>query len=462
MTNWIPLLASDRPRYLAIADAIAQDLATGKLKIGDRLPPQRELAFRLGVTVGTITRAYQEAERRGLLSGEVGRGSYLRDPQRRSILSHSLAPEPGVLQMHIAAPPRVHSLKDLDSALDQVKTNAARQELLDYGPSAGAAAYRQMGAAWLERSGVIVSPEEVVVTAGAHPALIACLSLLARRNGHVVTEPLSYPTILPICRLLGLHLHAADMDENGIVPQSLEALVKACGAQLIYLVPTLHNPTTITTSEESRQAVAELAKRLDLTVIEDDIFRLLSPKPVPPSIFQLAPERTFYITSLSKSVAPGLRVGFVATPKGRAEGVALQQMIIGARVAGLTAEVARLWIGNGTAERTLADIRNEIAMRRLIALSVLGHRKPLCAEGSIFLWLPLPEQWRPGDFVRAAETRGVKVTPGSAFAVARRQGDQAVRVCFGIPESREALRGGFEMIERLLEEEPPESFRVLA
>jgi DNA-binding transcriptional MocR family regulator len=161
-------------------------------------------------------------------------------------------------------------------------------------------------------------------------------------------------------------------------------------------------------------------------------------------------------------VAPGLRVGFVATPKGRAEGLALQQMIIGARVPGLTAEVARAWMGNGTAERTLADIRNEISMRRLIALNVLGHRNPLCAEGSVFLWLPLPEQWRPGDFARAAEVRGVKVTPGSAFAVARRQGDQAVRVCFGIPESREALRGGFEAIERLLEEEPPESFRVLA
>src|SRR5688572_29128932 len=135
MTIWMPTLAADRPRYLAIADAIAEDLAAGKLNIGERLPPQRELAWRLKVTVGTVTRAYQEAERRGLLSGEVGRGSYLRDPaQRQSNLPSIIAAEPGLLQMHIAAPPRVQSLKDIDAALQAIQRNAARRELLDYGP----------------------------------------------------------------------------------------------------------------------------------------------------------------------------------------------------------------------------------------------------------------------------------------------------------------------------------------
>jgi DNA-binding transcriptional MocR family regulator len=458
----MPTLAKDGPRYLAIADAIAADLACGVLKIGDRLPPQRELAWRLGVTLGTVTKAYQEAGRRGLLSGEVGRGSYLRDPHRRGLLTNILTAESGVLQLHIAAPPRVHSAEDFDAALDRIKTNGARLELLDYGPSAGAPAYRHMAIGWLEKCSLKVSAEDVVVTAGAHPALLACLSMLARRNSHVVTEPLSYPTILPICRLLGIHLHAAEMDENGILPHSLEAAVKACGAQTIYLVPTIHNPTTVTLSEERRQAVAEIAKRHDLSVVEDDIFRLLSATPVPVPIRSLAPERTYYITSLSKTVAPGLRVGFVAAPAGMAESLAVQQMIAGARVPGLALEMARLWLSDGTAERILNDIRSELSIRRLIALNVLGHRKPLCAEGSMYLWLPIPEQWRPGDFARTAEARGVKVTPGSAFAVGRRQNDHAVRVCFGLPESREALREGLERLERLLGEEPPENLRVLA
>jgi DNA-binding transcriptional MocR family regulator len=463
MTNWIPDLVPDRPRYVAIADAIANDLASGKLKSGERLPPQRELAWRLGVTVGTVTRAYQEAERRGLLSGEVGRGSYLRDPaeSRQASLPGLLAAEPGVLQMHIAAPPRVHSLTQFDRALAEIERNAARLELLDYGPSAGAPAYRQMGAAWLRKCGIETEAKNVVVTAGAHAGLIACLSLLSRRSDHLIAEPLTYPTLLPICRLLGLTVHAAEMDENGVVPSSIEALVQTSGARVVYLVPTLHNPTTVTLSEERRHDIVALSRRYDLTVIEDDIFRLLA-EHAPPTLYSLAPERTYYITSLSKTLAPGLRVGFVATPAEMAEALALQQMICGARVGSVAAEMARIWTGDGTAERVLSDIRNELSIRRLVALNALGSLRPHCAPGALFLWLPIPEPWRPGDFARAAEARGVRVTPGSAFAVGRRASDHAVRVCFGLVESRQILIEGLKHIDRLLSEEPPEGFRALA
>jgi DNA-binding transcriptional MocR family regulator len=463
MTTWLPTLSPDRPRYIAIADAIAADLACGKLNTGERLPPQRELAWRLGVTVGTVTRAYQEAERRGLLSGEVGRGSYLRDPtSRQSSLPSILHAEPDMLQMHIAEPPRVHSLADFDNVLNDIQKNAARLDLLNYWPSAGTPAYRQMGTTWLQKCGIDVSPSDVVVTAGAHAALIACLSLLVRSSDHVITEPLTYPTILPIARLLGVTLHAAEMDENGVVASSVEAAVRTTSARVLYVVPTLHNPTTVTLSEERRRAIAEIARRHDLTIIEDDIFRLLAPAPQPPTIYSLAPERTYYITSLSKILAPGLRVGFVATPPGMADGLALQQMIAGARVAGLTAEVARIWTREGTAERILNDIHNELSMRRLMALNTLGRRRPQCAPGAMFVWLPVPDQWRPGDFARAAQARGVRVTPGTAFSVGRRQNDHAIRVCLGPPDTREALKDGLQKIDRLLIEEPPESFRALA
>jgi DNA-binding transcriptional MocR family regulator len=145
-----------------------------------------------------------------------------------------------------------------------------------------------------------------------------------------------------------------------------------------------------------------------------------------------------------------------------AEGLAFQQMIAGARLAGLTAEVARLWTSDGTAERILTDIRNELSIRRLIALNVLGARNPKCAPGAMFLWLPVPEQWRPGDLARAAHARGVTVTPGSAFSVGRRANDRAIRICFGLPRSREALKEGLQKIDRLLDEEPAENYRALA
>jgi DNA-binding transcriptional MocR family regulator len=463
MTIWMPALAPDRPRYVAIADAIAADLAEGKLTIGDRLPPQRELAWRLGVTVGTVTRGYQEAERRGLLSAEVGRGSYLKDPARlRSALPSVLATEPGMLQMHMAAPPRVHSTADLDLALKEVTSDTIRLRHLDYGPAAGAQPFREMGAEWLRRCGVDVPLSEIVVTAGAHAALIACLAATLRPGDPLLAEPLTYPTLLPIARLFGLQLHPLDMDAQGMIPASLEQACDRFAARVLYLVPTLHNPTTVTLSAERRQAVAAIAKRRGLTIIEDDIFRLLAAEPPPATIRSLAPERTYYITSLSKTLAPGLRVGFVATPPGAAEALALQQMIAGSRVASLTAEVARLWIAGGAAERILNDIRNELAMRRLIALKALSDCEPSCTPGAMFIWLPLPEHWRAGEFARAAEARGIRVTPGSAFAVGRGANDQAVRICLGPAEDRDVLKEGLMRLSRLTAEGPAESFRALA
>jgi DNA-binding transcriptional MocR family regulator len=463
MTSWTPALAPDRPRYVAIADAIAADFAEGKLATGDRLPPQRELAWRLGVTVGTVTRGYQEAERRGLLSAEVGRGSYLKDPARsRSVLAGVVATEPGVLPMHIAAPPRVHSTRDLDIALHEMTSDSTRLRHLDYGPATGAQPYRDMGADWLRRCGVDVSPSQIVVTAGAHAALIACLAATLRPGDPLLAEALTYPTLLPIARLLGLQLLPLDMDGQGMIPASLEQACEGSQARVLYLVPTLHNPTTVTLSAERREAVAAIAKRRGLTIIEDDIFRLLAAEPPPATIYSLAPERTYYITSLSKTVAPGLRVGFVATPPGAAEALALQQMIAGSRVASLTAEVARLWMAGGAAERILTDIRNELAMRRLIGLKAFSDHEPSCTPGAMFLWLPLPEHWRAGEFARAAEAQGIRVTPGSAFAVGRHADDQAVRICLGPAEDRDVLKEGLKQLNRLTAEGPAESFRALA
>jgi DNA-binding transcriptional MocR family regulator len=273
---------------------------------------------------------------------------------------------------------------------------------------------------------------------------------------------LTYPTLLPIARLLGLQLHALEMDAQGMIPASLEQALESCEARVLYVVPTLHNPTTITLSAERRQAIAAIARHRGLTIIEDDIFRLLAVDPPPATIHSLAPERTYYITSLSKTVAPGLRVGFVATPPGAAEVLGVQQMIAGSRVTGLTAEVARLWMAGGAAERILTDIRNELAMRRLIALKAFSSCAPRCTPGALFLWLPLPEQWRAGEFARAAEARGIRVTPGSAFAVGRRANDQAVRICLGLAEDRDVLKEGLQQLGRLIGEGPAETFRALA
>jgi DNA-binding transcriptional MocR family regulator len=462
MTSWVPSLSSDRPRYVAIADAIAADLATGRLKSGERLPPQRELAWKLGVTVGTVTRAYQEAEKRGLLSGEVGRGSFLRDPgaSLAAVKSLEAGTEPGALDMQMATPPRVHQQAEFDSVLREIGRDPGFEDLLEYGPAGGSAQHRLMGSRWLARAGLDVPPERLVISAGAQACLLSCLSTIANHGDRMLIEPLTYPTIRLITRQLGLALKPLEADDEGIIPESLDELARRGEARLLYLVPTLHNPTTVTLSRERREAIAEIAKRHDLTIIEDDVFRYLASE-APPTLYSLAPERTYYIQSASKTMAAGLRIGFMGVPLGAGADIVRQQMIIGGRPVSLALEVARRWIESGVADGVLSRIRAELLARRTVALEVLDGHAVQCEPGSMYVWLTLPPAWRAPEFAAAAQANGVKLTPGAAFAMDHAV-PRAVRASLGPAPSQEALRDGLKRLRKLLDRGPVEEFQTMA
>jgi len=463
MTSWTPTLTPDKPRYVAIADAIAADLTLGKLKAGDRLPPQRELAWKLGVTIGTVTRAYQEASKRGLLSGEVGRGSYLRDPRPNYAAAQSISSgvEPGLLDMQMSAPPRVAQAGDFEAALSDIMRDPGWADLLDYPSAQGFALHRAAGAQWLAKSGIDIDPDQVVLSAGAQASLISCLSTITTPGERFLIEPLTYPTMQPICRQFGLQMRPLQNDAEGVTPDSLEHYAKRGEARIVYLVPTLQNPTTVTLSDERRQAIAEIARRYDLTIIEDDVFRLLADD-APPTIRSMAPERTYYITSLSKTTAPGLRMAFMAPPPGATEALNRQQMIIGGRPNAISAELARRWIETGVADRALTAIRKELGLRRDIALEHLSGLQVRCAPGAMFAWITLPSYWRPSDFTAAALSNGIKVTPGTAFAMDPTVQQNAVRACFGPAPSRESVREGFVKLRALIDKCPVEDCHTMA
>lgn len=463
MTRWLPQLRREKPLYIEIADAIRQDLTRGVLKPGDRLPPQRDLAYRLGVTTGTVTRAYAEIDKMGLLSGEVGRGSFLKNPVVRTTASSlSRDVDNGLIDLSHAAPPNIYSPEDLDFALRNMTGQPNNLRLLDYGPINGFPDHRAMGAAWLARSGIAVSDADVIVTSGAHAGLVACLSALTQQGECLMTEALSYPTIKPIARHLGLTITGVEIDDHGLLPEALEHAIRSSGSRVLYAIPSLQNPTAGTLPHDRRLAIVEIARRHDLTIIEDDLFRLLNPRAQAPTFYSMAPERTYHITSISKTLSPGLRVGFVATPAGVAGHVTRHLAVAGGRCAGLAAEIARQWIGSDTADRILNAIITENATRRQLALTVLSGRNVLCAPGSCFLWLKLPEQWTPGDLARELDDRGVRVTPGTAFAVDRRADDQAVRICFGGTASRDQFGKALATVNQLLDQDPAERFNHVA
>lgn len=463
MTIWLPQLRREKPLYLEIADAIRQDLTRGILNPGDRLPPQRDLAFRLGVTTGTVTRAYAEAEKQGILVGEVGRGSYVRAAGPVAPAFVPMRPEhAGLIDLSMATTPAVHDSRDLDHALERIARSPARLELLNYPPPDGYPLHREMGAMWLARSGISVQQSQVIVTAGAQAGIIATLASITQPGDRMFVEGLNYPTIKPIARQLGVTLLPLEIDAGGLVPEALERAARNGEARLLYIVPSLQSPTTASLSLDRRSAIVDISRRYGITIIEDDLFRLLDPRLQPPTLHALAPERTYHVTSISKTLAPGLRVGFLIGPEGREDTLIRQQTVAGGRSVGLAAEVARYWIESDTADRILAAIVNENAARRELAREVFRGRTMLCNPGAPFMWMKLPDHWEPGDFTRAARDRGVKISPGTAFAIDRRADDRAVRICFGGASSREELRVALVSVNTLLDEEPADRFNHVA
>ena len=463
MTNWLPQLSPNRPRYAAIAEAMRSDLLSGVLKPGDQLPTHRDLAYRLGVTTGTVTRAYAEAEKLGILVGEVGRGSFLRAPGAQAHLFQAArGNDEDIIDLSHASPPLVQDRQYLDQGLRHIMSSPSRIDLLDYTPPEGHPLHRAMGVTWLKRSGISVPEQQVVVTSGAHAALISCLAAVSQHGERLFAEGLNYPTLKPIARHLGLTLVPIEMDEGGLVPEALDRAARAGEARILYIVPTLQNPTTSTLSLERRNAIVDIARRYGLTIIEDDIFRLLDPRLQPPTLFTLAPERTYHVTSISKTLAPGLRVGFVATPAGKTDALMRHQTVASGRAVGLAAEVARCWIEGEAAHKILSAIIAENGARRAVALEIFKERTIRCKPGAPYQWLKLPEHWRPGDFTRAAQDRGVRVNSGTTFAIDRRADDQGVRACFGGSVSRDGLRRALVTLDALLDEQPGDELHSVA
>jgi DNA-binding transcriptional MocR family regulator len=462
MTIWRPELDRSQPLYLAIADAMTRDVEGGVLREGTRLPPQRDLAWKLGVTLGTVTRGYKEAERRGLLEGEVGRGSYIRKRPQMSALSPPTFETDGSVDLSHAIPPPIVKPEELDQAMQSVMRDPRRLDLLDYAPAEGFHMHRAMAVQWLRRSGITTTENSVVISAGAHLGLITVLEAIGEGQVGVMAESTNYAQLFATFKNTHLNPLAVAMDDDGMVPDALERKHKATGCRLIYLVPTLQNPTTHTMSAKRRDDIVALARKYDLTIIEDDIFRLLDARVQPPTFYELAPERTFHITSLSKTLAPGLRIGFVVSPQGQERVLRSHMRNMAARTVGITGEIARYWIETEMASDILERARTELSARRALFLEVFKDHTFRCAPGAPYAWLKLPDHWQPRRFAQAMAARKIKITPGNRFELEAHTPSQHVRVCFGHPKLSWHLRDAFEAIVEMMADNEADDFTPVA
>jgi len=454
MTTWTPqLVAKQGPRYQAIADCLAEDLRDGRLSAGEQLPTQRDLAERLGLTVGTISRAYAEAHRRGLLQGEVGRGTFVRDPGPRTVSRLESATEPpSLVDMGLNLPLYAED-PDLGDALRTLAGQSDIDGLLRYQPQRGSQRHRRAGAAWIQRHGYDIGPERVVVTAGAQHAIAVVLGTLCRPGDTVLTEPLTYPGLKTVAALLDIDLAAVPMDAEGVLPAELDRVARESEARTLYCMPTLHNPTTATMSRGRRVELMAVVAAHDLRVIEDDVHGLLAPD-APPPLASLAPDRVHYIASTSKVLAGGLRVAYVAVPANLVERIAFAVAASLWVAPPLTAELAAMWIEDGTADNVAERKRDETSARQELARTILPADSFRASPPSYFLWLELPPPWQAESFALAARQLGVVVVPAAAFTVDDRSATAAVRVSLSGPRHRDEVEKGLRVLAELLARGP--------
>lgn len=443
---WVPAI-EHRPGPTAqrIVEALAEAIDHGQLKTGAQLPPHRELADRMRVSVGTVSRAYSLAKERGLITGTVGRGTFVaaradepEGPGREIDLTQNFIrwdPGESVAQLVRTA---IRDRRDLRMLMEVYPDPAGRLE------------HRQSAARWLARRGLAASEQQIVLTNGAQHALFTVFAALTRPGDSIAAEHLTYPGIKAIASQLQLRVAGLAMDREGLLPEALDRLCATEKIRILYTIPTLQNPTGALMSEDRRETIADIARRRNILIVEDDIYAFLVQSP-PPPMAAFAPERSYLVTGLSKGLFPGLRLGFAVTPPGGADAVAGMVRMSLLTVSPLAAAIGTSWLEDRTVDRIAEWKRMEIEWRWQMA-SRFFDLDTHDAHFAAHLWLPLTQD--PEQFVSRVRAKGVVLAAADVFSVSAESVPSAVRICLGVPATRARLQQALEVIADVLRGRP--------
>ncbi len=447
MQNWHPdLINAEGPKYLAITAELARDVEAGRLSAGDRLPPQRALAERLGVDLTTVTRAYDEARRRGLIEADGRRGSFVRARPIAPIEHEDAAPADTGMNMPPVPGAMLAEAWTRGTGMLLQSRAAAR---LHYQPAGGAMEDREAAARLLGERGVEAGPDMVLVTAGGQHALHAAIHAQLRRGDVVCVGRYAYSGFLALARSFGLQLRVVAGDEEGMDPDALDAACRTGPVRALYIVPTNDNPTTATLGEDRRRAIADVARLHDLAILEDDAYGQLPCAPLPP-LAAFAPERTWHIASVSKILSPSLRIAHLRAPSVKdAMRAATDLHATAVMAAPLNAALVTAWLGDGTYARFVGEVRDEAAWRRRLAAAILDGIDWRAHPEGYHLWLALDPGAQVHELLNALRPAGLSVVPGDAFAV-EPVAERRLRVSIGGGLGRERLERNLRLLEAML------------
>lgn len=465
MTTWLPdLTGKPGPIYLQLADAIEEAIENGALPAGQKLPPQRNLAYDLKVTIGTIGRAYALAYERGLVSGEVGRGTYVLDRERHKNAPPAYSSDgiagtrlqeapPDKIRLDTTAAPDIGQHKILEPIFTSILHNYPHEvgNYTRYIPQHWLEAGRQ----WLQMGGgardEAIDLDTIVVTNGAHAAAMAVISAFTAPGDRIVFEDLTYTQISRAVRLIGRRTAITLSDEQGMIPDEFERICNQQHPTMAFLMPSVHNPTLAVMPLERRKAIAEIAARHNVWLIEDDTYGIMTPSGIP-KMADIAPERTFLTGSLSKAVSAGLRCGWVACPPHCAQRVHVTHKLMTGGISFVLAETTAQLVLSGQAEALRAQCAEEIAWREELARTIFSGYDFVSSPHVPILWLKLPEPWLTGTFKTAAYENGLLIDDEDEFKAGRGERTyHRVRIAFSSPTDRKKVENGFITLRHLLE-----------
>jgi DNA-binding transcriptional MocR family regulator len=434
-----------KSEYLKLADTIAAEIADSTLKPGDRLPPQRDFAYARKIAVSTASRVYAELLRRGLVVGEVGRGTFISGDARRGVAAPS-EPRGIRIDLEFNYPTLPEQTGLIARSLSGLEKPAALDAALKQGTSIGTPAVRSVAAAYLSQGAWSPSPDQFVFTGNGRQSIAAALAAVVATGGRCGVEALTYPFIKGIAVRLGVSLVPLAMDEAGVRPDAVQKAHREAHLSAIYIQPAIHNPLGMTMSSARRADLVRVVEKLGLPILEDNVYGFLDD--VPP-LAALAPDSCIVVDSLSKKIAPGLALGLVVPPPRLRESVMAAVRSGGWTASGFAFAAAQRMMGDGTVAELTRLKRLDARARQKLAVDRLADFEIQTNEKCYHLWLTLPAHWRSQTFVVAAARRDIALTPSTTFAATPGHAPNAVRLALAAP-TMDQLDSGLRTLAAML------------
>ncbi|GAA5666308.1 hypothetical protein Brsp07_04821 [Brucella sp. NBRC 14130] len=455
---WEPMLEMRKgvTKHRLLTEKIVDDIEKGILQPAMRMPTHRDLAHKLGLSVQTVSISYKEAERRGYLRGEVGRGTYVCNRVTERADRFMLDRDPsGTADLSIIRAVYTEAHENASRRLLQELSQSDNASFMrPCRPIAGLDRHRAVARDWLRNLSVDVDPGRIILTNGAAHGLFLAVAAVVQPGEVVLTESLTDHGIIGLANVLGFTLRGLPIDEQGILPDAFETACKAGDVRALVTIPTLGNPTSHLMGAGRRIAIAEIARRYDVCVIEDEVYKPILEEKLP-SMPELLPDLGFFVTSFTKTVMTGLRTGYLVVPTQYSIRVTSILRVTSWSGVNLMGEMASRWIEDGTAAELIEIQRSELRSRQAQVTDILGSHVAGNNPLSLCAWLKIPRNWSEDGLVRALANKGVAVTPSDPFVAGADRGSGGIRICLGGRLSRPALQTALETIRETFAQLPP-------